>query len=157
MATLTLNPRIYDRFFDCVHCGLCLSQCPTYAELGNENDSPRGRIHLMRALADGRIEPSDAVLGHLDLCLDCRACETACPSGVRYGSLIEAARGVIHDSRASRPSTWAERLLQRFMFDVFPYPHRMKPWRSACCWTRKFSSYRLLLLPYSIGTSCWNL
>src|ERR1700732_2436569 len=82
----------YELFLACVHCGLCTSSCPTYVELGDENDSPRGRIHLMRALADRRIELDDTVRRHLDLCLDCRACESACPSGVQYGKLIEPFR-----------------------------------------------------------------
>ena len=83
----------------CVHCGLCLSSCPTYVELGNEADSPRGRIHLMRALEEGRLDPTAEVTSHLDACLGCRACETACPSGVPYGSLIEAARPFLEESR----------------------------------------------------------
>src|SRR3954467_10259914 len=82
----------YELFLDCVHCGLCTSACPTYVELGDENDGPRGRIYLMRAVADGRIPLDDKVVGHLELCLDCRACESACPSGVQYGKLIEPFR-----------------------------------------------------------------
>ena len=82
----------YELFLDCVHCGLCTAACPTYVELGNENDSPRGRIYLMRAVTDGRMPLNDQVQRHLDLCLDCRACETACPSGVQYGKLIEPFR-----------------------------------------------------------------
>src|SRR5438309_4688036 len=82
----------YQLFLDCVHCGLCTSSCPTYVELGDENDSPRGRIYLMRAVTDGRLELNDTVRRHLDLCLDCRACESACPSGVQYGRLIEPFR-----------------------------------------------------------------
>ena len=64
----------YERFLDCVHCGLCTAACPTYLETGNENDSPRGRIYLMRAVTDGRLELTETVKGHLDLCLDCRSC-----------------------------------------------------------------------------------
>ena len=67
----------YELFLDCVHCGLCTSACPTYVELGDENDSPRGRIYLMRAVTDGRIDLDESVQKHLDLCLDCRACESA--------------------------------------------------------------------------------
>jgi glycolate oxidase iron-sulfur subunit len=87
----------------CIHCGLCLTACPTYRELKIEPDSPRGRIYLMRGLAEGRIAPSDPLVGHLDLCLDCRACETVCPAGVPYGRMLEAARGQIQ-RRAVRRS-----------------------------------------------------
>ena len=79
----------YRNFQECVHCGLCTASCPTYVETGNENDSPRGRIYLMRAVTDGRLAMGPDVRRHLELCLDCRACESACPSGVRYGNLIE--------------------------------------------------------------------
>ena len=83
----------------CVHCGLCLASCPTFAELGTEMDSPRGRIFLIKSLAEGRIGLSDSSVEHLSLCLDCRACETACPSGVPYGRLIEAAKAEIERQR----------------------------------------------------------
>src|ERR1041384_2197002 len=83
-----LSRRIdYRRFQDCVHCGLCTASCPTYLQTGDENDSPRGRIYRMRPVTDRRARFSEAVRHHLDLCLDCRACETACPSGVRYGQI----------------------------------------------------------------------
>jgi glycolate oxidase iron-sulfur subunit len=84
----------------CVHCGFCLTACPTYLTLEDENDSPRGRLVLMRALLDGDIAPSDPQLGtHLDRCLGCRACETACPSGVPYGYLLEATRATMAEAR----------------------------------------------------------
>ena len=91
-----------DDLLACVHCGLCLTSCPTYLELGLEADSPRGRIHLMRALDGGELEPSAEVIHHLDACLGCRACETACPSGVRYGALIESARPYVEGFRPAR-------------------------------------------------------
>ena len=77
----------------CIHCGLCLTACPTYRELKIEPDSPRGRLYLMRGLAEGRIEPDPALEQHLDQCLGCRACETVCPAGVPYGRLLEETRG----------------------------------------------------------------
>lgn len=114
----------YELFLDCVHCGLCTSSCPTYVELGDENDSPRGRIYLMRAVTDGRIELDASVQKHLDLCLDCRACESACPSGVQYGKLIEPFR--IHmEKTGAKPEqlSW----LQRFMlYRITPYAGRMR-------------------------------
>ena len=79
----------------CIHCGLCLTACPTYRTLKVEPDSPRGRLYLMRGLAEGRIAPSDPLVSHLDRCLDCRACETVCPAGVPYSRLLEATRGQV--------------------------------------------------------------
>src|SRR5262244_3794856 len=80
----------------CVHCGFCLQACPTYVNLEDENDSPRGRIVLMRAVVEGELPLDDAsVRTHIDRCLGCRACETACPSGVPYGQLLEATRATL--------------------------------------------------------------
>ncbi len=111
------------RFLDCVHCGLCHTACPTYLELGTEADSPRGRIHLMRALQEGSIPLDDEAANHLDLCLGCRGCETACPSGVEYGALIEAARPWVERHRR-RPFT--ERLRRRVTLALLPYPRRLR-------------------------------
>ena len=108
---------------DCVHCGFCLSSCPTYLETGNELDSPRGRIHLIKAAAEGRIPMGTSLVKHLDLCLGCLACETACPSGVKYRSLIEMSRGQI-ERRFKRGL--GEKILRAFIFKIFPYPQRLK-------------------------------
>src|SRR6202008_4475971 len=87
----------------CVHCGLCLAYCPTFSELGTEMDSPRGRIFMIKSLAEGRMTLTDSTVRHLSLCLDCRACETVCPSGVPYGRLIEAAKAEIERVRPGAP------------------------------------------------------
>jgi glycolate oxidase iron-sulfur subunit len=108
----------------CVHCGLCLPYCPTFAELGTEMDSPRGRIFLIKSLAEGRIELADSVKTHLDLCLGCRACETACPSGVPYGQLIEAGRAEIERARPGSP---LRRLFRWVNFGVIlPNPRALR-------------------------------
>uniref|UniRef100_A0A832I246 Glycolate oxidase iron-sulfur subunit n=1 Tax=Eiseniibacteriota bacterium TaxID=2212470 RepID=A0A832I246_UNCEI len=101
----------------CTHCGLCLTACPTYRTLKTEPDSPRGRIWLMRGLEEGRIAPSDPLVGHLDGCLDCRACESACPAGVPYGRMLEAARAQL-ERRAVRgaPLRLAGRWALRALF-----------------------------------------
>jgi glycolate oxidase iron-sulfur subunit len=110
-------------FLDCVHCGLCHSACPTYVELGTEADSPRGRIHLMRALQEGTLPLDDEAVRHLDLCLGCRGCETACPSGVQYGVLIESVRPWI-EARHRRP--WSVRMWRRATLALLPHRGRMR-------------------------------
>jgi glycolate oxidase iron-sulfur subunit len=99
-----------ERLLPCVHCGFCLPACPTYNRLGDENDSPRGRLHLMKAVVEGRLEAdSDAFQTHIDRCLGCRACEPVCPSGVEYGTLLELARETA--TRARRPGVLTRTLL----------------------------------------------
>ena len=115
------DPATINAIRSCVHCGICLPVCPTYRTLGEEMDSPRGRVYLMRAVAEGRLEITDTYTRHLDLCLGCRACETACPAGVPFGSLLETARADIE--RAGRPIR--RRLMDAFVFGVFPYPQRL--------------------------------
>ncbi len=107
----------------CVHCGFCLATCPSYLLNGQEMDSPRGRIYLMRGGVQGRVEMSAAVVGHFDSCLGCMACETACPSGVRYAPLIEETRAAI-EHHHTRP--WGDRLFRRALFLVLPYPRRLR-------------------------------
>ena len=108
----------------CVHCGFCLAVCPTYDQLGIEDDSPRGRLHLIRNMADGGMDASSKVLTHLDLCLDCRACESACPAGVKYGGIIEDARTQLEAGR--KRSFWDSQLRNFFMRGVFPSPARLR-------------------------------
>jgi glycolate oxidase iron-sulfur subunit len=88
----------------CVHCGMCLEACPTYKELRVEADSPRGRLYLIRGLIEKKIEATPAVVAHLDRCLDCRACETACPSNVKYGEILEKTRAILQPTRAISPA-----------------------------------------------------
>jgi glycolate dehydrogenase iron-sulfur subunit len=105
-------------YLDCVHCGLCLPSCPTYRVLGNEMDSPRGRVYLMRAYDEGRATITDSFVEHMFRCLDCRACETACPSGVQFGHMMETMRS---DIIKQRPAHWLSRLV---LNHIFPYPRR---------------------------------
>ncbi len=119
---------------DCVHCGFCLPACPTYQLWAEEMDSPRGRIHLMTQILDGT-EGTRAAAEHLDRCLGCMACVTACPSGVRYDRLIEAARGWAEAPPAGAPARTApalpprsarDRAVRAAIFSVFPYPRRLR-------------------------------
>jgi glycolate dehydrogenase iron-sulfur subunit len=114
-APLTLHGLSVEGVNQCVHCGLCLAYCPTFSELGTEMDSPRGRILLVKSLAEGRIGLSDSTVRHLSLCLDCRACETVCPAGVPYGRLIEAAKAEIE---RQRPGGWLRRAFRWVNFGL---------------------------------------
>jgi glycolate oxidase iron-sulfur subunit len=105
----------FEKIAACVHCGLCLEACPTYRELRVEMDSPRGRIYLMKGLLTGKIAASPTVLRHLDQCLDCRACETACPSGVQYAQILERTRTVLQPGRRL---SLAQRLVRWFAFSL---------------------------------------
>ncbi|MDB5028846.1 MAG: protein of unknown function cysteine-rich region domain protein [Candidatus Eremiobacteraeota bacterium] len=108
---------------DCVHCGFCLPACPTYVSWGEEMDSPRGRIDLMKGVADEAIPLDAVVAGHIDACLGCMACVTACPSGVRYDLLIEATRAKVEDAV---PRSAGDRAFRELVFALFPYPRRLR-------------------------------
>jgi glycolate oxidase iron-sulfur subunit len=108
---------------DCVHCGFCLPTCPTYLLWGQETDSPRGRIHLMKMRRDNRESNPDRFVRHIDTCLGCMACVTACPSGVQYDSLLEAARPEV-ERIANRSA--GERVFRRAIFAMFPHPARLQ-------------------------------
>ena len=112
-----------DLISDCVHCGFCLPACPTYTSWGDEMDSPRGRIDLMKGLDEGVVVLDDAVVAHFDQCLGCMGCVTACPSGVRYDLLIEATRAKIETHHRRAPFETAFRAL---IFALFPYPNRLR-------------------------------
>ena len=109
----------------CVHCGLCLEACPTYTLTGNENDSPRGRIYLMRAVSEGKLEPhSSSFRTHIDRCLGCRACEPVCPAGVEYGQLLEASRATLFTPEIQRGFSY--RLLRLVLRHVWLHPQRLR-------------------------------
>ncbi|MGE3537394.1 MAG: heterodisulfide reductase-related iron-sulfur binding cluster [Candidatus Tectimicrobiota bacterium] len=113
-----------EKITSCIHCGLCLDKCPTYRALGMEIDSPRGRIYLIKAVDEGRLGMTPSFVEHMYRCLDCRACETACPSHVQFGDLMEKARGQIE---RQLPRSWAERFLRRLVFtELFPSPERLE-------------------------------
>ncbi len=108
---------------ECVHCGFCLATCPTYALWSEEMDSPRGRIYQMQMVSQGRAALTPTLVGHMDACLGCMACVTACPSGVKYDHLIEATRAQIE---RNYPRSWADRAFRRMIFALFPHPARLR-------------------------------
>ena len=122
MSEALVSRTTVDLISDCVHCGFCLPACPTYRSWGLEADSPRGRIDLMKGLAEGAIALDESVVTHFDQCLGCMACLTACPSGVRYDLLIESTRAQIETQVKRSPF---ERALRAMIFAIFPYPQRL--------------------------------
>src|SRR5215211_946220 len=108
---------------DCVHCGFCLPTCPTYLLWGEEMDSPRGRIYLMKLANEGEIALNETVVQHFDRCLGCMACVTACPSGVQYDKLIEATRAQIERRYERRAD---DKAFREMIFQLFPYPNRLR-------------------------------
>ncbi len=124
ISTIPTAPRSYGSLLsDCVHCGFCLPACPTYVSWGEEMDSPRGRIDLMKGVDEGTIPLDGVVREHIDKCLGCMACVTACPSGVRYDLLIEATRAKVEENV---PRSADDRAFRELVFALFPYPRRLR-------------------------------
>jgi glycolate oxidase iron-sulfur subunit len=117
------HPPADELISDCVHCGFCLPTCPTYALWGEEMDSPRGRVYLMKLGKEGAVPLDDTYMQHFDACLGCLACVTACPSGVKYDELIEAVRPQLERNHRRDP---ADRLFREAIFQLFPYPSRLR-------------------------------
>jgi glycolate oxidase iron-sulfur subunit len=126
---------------DCVHCGFCLPACPTYLLWGREADSPRGRIYLMKAAIEGRTAHDQSFVQHIDSCLGCMSCVTACPSGVQYDRLIEATRPVVEATASRSP---LDRLYRRLLFAVLPYPRRLRPLAAGLRMFQRIGAQRLL-------------
>jgi len=118
------NPPKQDLIDTCVHCGFCLATCPSYRVIGKEMDSPRGRIYLMDAINNGEAPLAEATTQHFDSCLGCLACVTTCPSGVQYDKLISATR---HQVERNQPRSLADRIVRALIFNLFPYPGRLRP------------------------------
>jgi len=136
----TISALNIPELYQCVHCGLCLNHCPTYRALRLEPDSPRGRIHLVQAAADGRIELSPRFQEHLYLCLLCRACETACPSGVQYGRIAETAR-----ERLGPPGGHFGRVVLKLaLTQVISHAGRVRAVATALKWYQRSGIRRLL-------------
>jgi glycolate oxidase iron-sulfur subunit len=133
-----------EKLLACVHCGLCLEACPTYVATGDENDSPRGRLYLMRAVEEGRLAVESPTFdSHIDRCLGCRACEAACPAGVEYGQLLEAARAEI--ARAQPKPGGVYGLLKFVLRHVWLKPRRLRAAFGLARFVRNSGLARLML------------
>src|SRR5437879_1576086 len=118
------DPPALSEMLRCTHCGLCLNQCPTYRALGWEMDSPRGRIYLMRGVAEGRLGIDSMFAEHMDVCLACRACQTACPAGIDFGKMVEAARWQVNQTL---PKSRTEKFVRWAVFEqLFPHTGRLR-------------------------------
>jgi glycolate oxidase iron-sulfur subunit len=135
------NPPKQELIDTCVHCGFCLSTCPSYRVIGKEMDSPRGRIYLMNAINQGEAALDEATTQHFDSCLGCLACVTTCPSGVEYDRLIAATRPQVE---RNQPRNLPERLIRTLIFNLFPYPNRLRPLLPAFWFYQKFGLQKLV-------------
>lgn len=117
------DPPRESKWADCVHCGICLEACPTYEQLGQEQHSPRGRVHIIKAVAEGKLHVNEMFADPVFTCLDCRACTTACPAKVDVGGLIEEARGQVRQAMPLKG--WKGMVSKLFLEDLFPHPNRL--------------------------------
>jgi glycolate oxidase iron-sulfur subunit len=119
-----IDPPAFSEILRCTHCGMCLNQCPTYRALGWEMDSPRGRIYLMRGVAEGRFGIDSMFAEHMDVCLACRACQSACPANIDFGKMVEAARWQVNQAI---PKSRTEKFVRWAVFEqLFPYNGRLR-------------------------------
>jgi glycolate dehydrogenase iron-sulfur subunit len=133
-----------EKLLACIHCGLCLEACPTYVITGDENDGPRGRLYLMRAVAEGRLDnTSTAFSTHIDRCLGCRACEQVCPAGVEYGQLLEASRGELLIAQPKQALT--HKLLRLALRHLWSSPRRLRVFFGAARVFRDLGLARFLM------------
>ena len=139
------HPPAADLLNVCVHCGFCLLTCPTYTLWGKEMDSPRGRIHLIRMAVEGEVALTDLYVSHFDRCLGCQACVTACPSGIKYGKLIESMRGQV-ERQYRRPL--GERMFRQMLAAIFPHPKRL---RKLAAVLRVYQGLGLQRLAHALG------
>jgi glycolate oxidase iron-sulfur subunit len=117
------NPPKQELIDTCVHCGFCLSTCPSYRVIGKETDSPRGRIYLMNAINKGEASLDETTAQHFDSCLGCLACVSTCPSGVQYDRLLAATRPQVE---RNQPRSFQDWLIRKLIFNLFPYPNRLR-------------------------------
>src|SRR5690349_15204865 len=117
-----MNKVAEDKTLKCIRCGFCLDACPTFRLTGNEADSPRGRVYLARSVAEGAIPMDNGVMQHIDACLGCRACETACPSGVEYAGILEEFRA---DIETNGPRSLSQKFARRQLLATLTNPSRL--------------------------------
>ncbi|MBZ8182159.1 (Fe-S)-binding protein [Oscillatoria salina] len=135
------NPPKQELIDTCVHCGFCLATCPSYRVIGKEMDSPRGRIYLMDAINNKEASLDETTIQHFDSCLGCLACVSTCPSGVQYGKLIEATRPQIE---RNYPRNWWDKIVRSVIFNLFPYPNRLRP-LLILLWVYQFFGFQKLV------------
>ena len=152
---LSLPESLYEGTLDCVHCGLCLTHCPTYRATGRETSSPRGRIYMMRGVAEGDLLLDQTVADELHLCLGCRACETACPSGVQYGALLETGRTAA--ARAGLRPGWRHRIESFALRHIIPVPRRLRALTTFLGWIQRLRFDHWLAAVWPRGLrAAWN-